>query len=82
MVGDLTIHGITKKAEFSIKYFGKNKDPWGHMKEAFQGVTELNRKDFGLSYNKTLESGGFLLGEKVKLIVDLETAPKTEPAKK
>lgn len=73
--GDLTIHGVTKKAKFDVHYLGKNKDPWGTEKTVFQASTEFDRKDFGLTWNKTLEKGGVLVGEKVKLIVELETAP-------
>ncbi len=77
MTGDLTIHGVTKKANFDMSYLGKTKDPWGTEKIMFQAITELNRKDYGLTWNKTLETGGVLIGEKVKLNVSLETEPKS-----
>lgn len=83
--GDLTIHGQTKATKFALVNLGKVKDPYGVEKYMFQASTELVRKDFGLTYNAALESGGLVLGEKVKLVIDAEAAApapaKAEPAK-
>jgi len=76
MEGDLTIRGMTKKAVFDVTSFGKKKDPWGNEKVGFQAVSTLNRKDYGLNYNQALETGGVLLGEQVKLIIDLQAVEK------
>lgn len=75
--GDLTIHGITKKVNFDVEYLGKTKDPWGTEKVVFQASAELDRKDFGLTWNKSLDNGGVLIGDKVKLAVDLEAEPSS-----
>lgn len=80
LVGDLTIHGVTKKAKFSLVSLGKVKDPYGVEKRMFQASTEIVRKDYGLTYNAALESGGVVIGETAKLVVDVESAPKA-PAK-
>jgi polyisoprenoid-binding protein YceI len=78
--GDLTIHGQTKATKFVLVNLGKVKDPYGVEKYMFQASTELVRKDFGLVYNATLESGGMVLGDKVKLVIDAEAAAPA-PAK-
>ncbi|MDR3607148.1 MAG: YceI family protein [Oligoflexia bacterium] len=74
--GDLTIHGVTKKVKLDLVSLGKVKDPYGVEKRIFQASTDIVRKDFGLTYNATLESGGVVIGETAKLTIDLETAPK------
>ena len=79
--GDLTLHGISKPTRFEMLFLGKAKDPYGVEKLMFQASTELVRKDFGLTYNAVLESGGLALGEKVKLIVDAQAAPVVISAK-
>ena len=70
--GDLTIHGVTKRAKFKLAALGKMKDPFGNEKQLFQAETKLSRKDFGLTYNAALETGGVLIGDEVKLVVDLQ----------
>jgi polyisoprenoid-binding protein YceI len=82
MQGDLTIHGITKKATFDLKYLGKVKDPYGAEKYIFHASTKIIRKDFGLIYNSKLESGGMLIGETADLVVDLEAAVPRPPEAK
>lgn len=72
MVANLTIKGITKKVEFDYENNGIVKDPWGNTKLGFSLETKINRVDFGLKANKILETGGLLLGEKVKITADIE----------
>ncbi|RYZ74132.1 MAG: YceI family protein, partial [Proteobacteria bacterium] len=79
--GDLTLHGVTKKTKFNLVSLGQVKDPYGIEKRMYQATTELVRKDFNLTYNAKLESGGVVLGETVKLTIDVEAAPKTVAAK-
>jgi len=85
LVGDLTLHGQTKSTTFTLVNLGKVKDPYGVEKYIFEASADLVRKDFGLTYNATLESGGLVLGEKVKLVIDAEAAvpapAKPAPAK-
>jgi polyisoprenoid-binding protein YceI len=72
LVGDLTIKGVTKTVEFELEYEGAEKDPWGGSRIGFSAETEINRKDFGMEFNVVLESGGLLVGEKVKITLDVE----------
>jgi len=70
--GDLTIHGITKKVTFEVENNGMIKDPWGNTRTAFTLEAKINRKDFALNWNKALEAGGVLVGDTVKITVEIE----------
>ncbi len=70
--GDLTIRGVTKPVVLDITYQGAAKDPWGGERAAFVATTKLGRKDFGLAYNKVLETGGLLIGEEVDVSIEIE----------
>ena len=70
--GDLTIRDITKKVKFDFENNGALKDPWGNERAAFALDGKINRKDFGLTYNDLLESGGLVVGDIVKLNIEIE----------
>lgn len=72
LTGDLTIKGVTKAVELELEFDGVSGDPWGGTRAAFTAKTEINRKDWGLEWNVALEAGGVLVGEKVKLELDIE----------
>ncbi|HMO18554.1 MAG TPA: YceI family protein [Oligoflexia bacterium] len=72
LVGDLTIGSVTKGVEFSVEYAGAAKDPWGNDRVAFTAETKINRKDFGLTWNKVMETGGLVVGDDVKIILEVE----------
>ena len=72
LVADLTIKGVTKSVEFELEFDGVEKDPWGNTKAGFTAETEISRKDFGLEWNVVLETGGALVGDKVKIQLDIE----------
>jgi len=72
LIADLTIKGVTKRVEFDYESGGTIKDPWGNHKAAFSLEGSINRKEFGLTWNKVLEAGGVAVGEKVKLYIDIE----------
>ena len=72
LVADLTIKGVTRSVEFELEFEGVATDPWGNTKAAFSAETEINRKDFGLEWNVVLETGGVLVGEKVKITLDIQ----------
>jgi len=74
--GDLTINGITKGVELETEFTGTAKDPFGNDRAGFEAHVEVNRKDFGLTWNATLETGGFLVGDKVKIILDVSAIAK------
>ena len=72
LTGDLTIKEVTKPVALSVEFGGIGADPWGNVKAGFSIAGKINRKDFGLSWNATLETGGVLVGEEVKISGDVE----------
>lgn len=72
--GDLTIHGVTKRIVLPVTHLGTARDPWGNEKLAFEAETTINRKDFGLNWNAALETGGFLVGDEVKIGLQIQAA--------
>ncbi len=70
--GDLTIHGVTKPVEIHTTFFGQAVDPWGNLRAGFKGTTNINRFDFGLQWNQTIEAGGLLVGKTVEITLNLE----------
>ena len=74
--GDLTIRGVTRSVTLPVSYLGTAKDPWGNEKLGFEAETTLNRKDFELNWNAVLETGGFLVGDEVKVSLSIQAAPK------
>ncbi len=67
VTGDLTIKGVTKSVSFDLEVAGPAKDPFGNIRIGLEGSTVINRKDWGITYNAALETGGVLVGEKVTL---------------
>ncbi|MGE4233089.1 MAG: YceI family protein [Bacteriovoracia bacterium] len=80
--GNLTIHGVTKPVVLTLEVGGMATDPWGNKKAAFSASTKINRKDFGLNWNKALEAGGVLVGDDVEIILEVEGQEKSKTAKK
>jgi polyisoprenoid-binding protein YceI len=81
MKGEMTIKDKTKEIELDLEYNGKSVDPWGNTKHGFEITGTINRSDFDLTWNTTLETGGVLLSDEVKLNLDvqmMEMAPQTE----
>ena len=77
VVGDLTIHGVTKEAVLDVEGpTGEVKDPWGNMKAGASATTKINRKDFGLTWNQALETGGLLVGEDITITLLVELIRK------
>ena len=72
--GDLTIRDITKRVTLPVTFLGKATDPWGNEKIAFETEITINRKDYGLLWNAALETGGFLVGDDVKISVSVQAA--------
>jgi polyisoprenoid-binding protein YceI len=72
LAGDLTIHGVTRSVTLDVVEEGRGKDPWGGERAGFTAATKINRKDFGLQWNQTLETGGLLVGEDVKITLELQ----------
>lgn len=72
--GELTLHGITKKIDLDVEYGGTVKDPWGNTKAGFEVTGKINRKEFGLTWNAATETGGVLVGEEIKLHINVQLA--------
>lgn len=75
LTGNLTIRGTTKETTFDVEYLGKGKNPWGVDVVGFEARTTISRKEFGLTWNQALESGGVLVSDDVKIEIDLEANP-------
>ena len=77
LTGMLSIKGISKEIKLAVEYGGTSKDPGGNEKMGFSINGKINRNDYGLNFNAALETGGFLLGEEVKISADLQFVKKT-----
>ncbi|HTL70664.1 MAG TPA: YceI family protein [Candidatus Eisenbacteria bacterium] len=74
--GTIKIHGVEKPVKLDVEIHGVGKDPWGNVRAGFTVTGTLNRKDFGLTWNKALETGQLLVGDEVKLSLELEAILK------
>jgi polyisoprenoid-binding protein YceI len=72
IIGDLTINGVTKQVELDAEYGGKAVDPMGNERTAFTAETKIDRKDYGLTWNKTLDTGGLVVGDDVNIELEIE----------
>ena len=72
VAGTLTIRGVAREITLPVTYLGTAKDPWGNVRAGFESSITLNRKDFGLTWNAALETGGFLVGDEVRLNLSIQ----------
>ncbi len=72
VVGDLTIRNVTREVVLDVEYGGQGKDPWGNQRVGFTATASLNRKDFGLTWNQALETGGVLVADRVDIEIELQ----------
>jgi polyisoprenoid-binding protein YceI len=73
VAGDLTIHGVTRNVVFNVEGpTAPGKDPWGNTRLGLSATTKVNRKDFGLTWNAALETGGILVGDEVTITLDVQ----------
>ena len=73
VTGDLTIHGVTRSVDFAVEGpSAPTKDPWGNTRMGLAATTKINRQDFGLTWNTTLETGGILVGDEVTITLDVQ----------
>ncbi len=82
VTGNLTIRDVTREVVLEAEQLGIAKDPWGNIKAAFEAKTSIDRRDFGLTWNQALETGGVLVGEKVEISLEIEAAKVQQAAKK
>ncbi|MDP8943352.1 MAG: YceI family protein [Actinomycetota bacterium] len=78
--GDLTIRGVTRPVEVEAKVHGTGRDPYGNERVALEVRGGINRTEFGLNWNRSLETGGVLVGERVELELDLSAVREAEQA--
>jgi polyisoprenoid-binding protein YceI len=74
VTGDLSLHGVTRQETFKVTYEGSGKDPWGNTKVGFNAEGKLNRSDYGLTWNAALETGGVLVGDQIKVSLEIQAA--------
>jgi polyisoprenoid-binding protein YceI len=76
VTGTLSLHGVSKEVTLAVTSSGFAKDPWGGERAGFDVTTTINRKDFGMNFNKTLDNGGVLLGDDVQIGIAIEAVKK------
>ena len=72
MTGALTIHGVTRDAVLEVEQLGALKDPWGNQRVAFSAKGTIDRKEYGLQWNQVLDTGGFAIGDKLEVTLDVQ----------
>jgi polyisoprenoid-binding protein YceI len=72
LIGDLTIRDVTREVTLDAEFQGRKRDPWGGERMGFDATGKVNRKDYGLNWNQVLEAGGWVLGDEIKLTIDVE----------
>jgi polyisoprenoid-binding protein YceI len=72
LVGNLTVRGVTKPVELDVEFEGIGTDPYNNTKAGFSASGEVNRKDWGVEFNMPMEAGGFVIGDKVKIELDVQ----------
>lgn len=76
VLGDLNLHGVTKEVALDMELLGKIKDPWGNHRAGMTGTAEIDRRDYGIVWNKLLETGGLVVGDKIKISLEIEAILK------
>ena len=72
LTGDLTIRDVTKPVTLDVQFEGKTKDPWGGERVGFSGTGKIDRRDFGLTWNQALETGGVVVGNEIKINLEIQ----------
>ena len=75
--GELTIKDVTRPVTLDVEFEGAGQDPWGNGRIAFSATTEIDREDFGITWNQALETGGVLVGKVVKIIIDVQAVEQS-----
>ncbi|GAC1519572.1 MAG: YceI family protein [Herpetosiphon sp.] len=82
IIGDLTIRDVTREVTLDTEYNGQAKSPWGTVSAGFEAHTKISRKDWGLTWNAALETGGMLVGDEIKISIQIEVVKSPEEAEK
>ena len=72
VAGALTIKGVSRDVVLDVEVLGQAKDPWGHERAAFSATTSIDRREFGLTWNQVLETGGVVVGDRIDIAIDIE----------
>lgn len=78
VVGNLTMRGVTKTITLPVSFMGKINDPWGNVRVGFETATKINRKEYGINWNKALDQGGFMLSDDVDISINIEAVHRAE----
>jgi polyisoprenoid-binding protein YceI len=70
--GTLTMHGVSKEIAIPVEFLGAGPDPWGRVRAGFSGSVTIDRKDYGMEWNKALDKGGVMLGDEVEIDIEIE----------
>ena len=82
VAGTLTMRGVAREVTLPVEVLGTTNDPWGNVRAGFATALTLNRKDYGINWNKALDEGGYVLGDDVEIDIQLETVrQKPQPAR-
>jgi len=81
VIGDLTIHGVTRQVTLDVEDAGRSRDPWGNERVGYEVSTRISRKDFGLEWNVALETGGVLVGDKIDITLEVQAVAEQLVAK-
>ncbi|MFI5303622.1 MAG: YceI family protein [Nitrospiria bacterium] len=76
LTGDLTLHGVTRPVTFEVEFYGVEKSPFGDYRAGFSASSKINRKDYGIIWNKVLDNGGYLIGDEVEMNIQIEAVEK------
>jgi polyisoprenoid-binding protein YceI len=72
LVGDLSIHGVTREVSLEVEYEGRGNDPWGGERISFSAKGKIDRRDYGLTWNQALEAGGLLVSNDIKIAIEVQ----------
>jgi polyisoprenoid-binding protein YceI len=72
VTGDLTIRGVTRRVDLDLEFNGVTPDPWGGTRAGFSAATEISRADFGITFNMPIDGGGVVVGDKIKINLEIE----------
>jgi len=78
VAGTLTMHGVSLQITLTVDYLGEAEDPWGGTRAGYELRTTVDRKDYGISWNKTLDNGGLILGDEVEISINLEVVKEKQ----
>ena len=78
LIGDLTIRGTTREVELQVSDAGQVKDPWGNVRAGFSARGSIDRKEFGLTWNQVLETGGLVVGDRIEFDIEVEAVRQAQ----